>query len=274
MLGRMTRWLRRKPAPSAPYALPTDDPELTPLHVSGDSAAAAPLEDTAEPLPASRVQAIEEMKAGISDLGAQVRMLAQRLQAQNIGNARLLEALQGLPSALREAMPGGAEHAGALAAMTQALDQQAQANAKLAQILEPLPQLATLLPQTASRQLQAMEQVARHQRAQLRQNVIALRAGKEALASQRKHQHELETSQQSRLAAIQHEGAQGLYRLEQGLRRGRNVQLAVSGAAALAAITALLLAAFAFSGRLTPQEQPDTQAEQQRVVPQDAMVAR
>jgi hypothetical protein len=275
MFGTISRWLRRRPADEAAgrYVLPSDDPEVSPITVADESAELLPAE--IEPLsePAGPPQpAVAAVQDGLAELASQVRTLGQRVQAQAMTNARLLEALQALPAALRGAIPGGAEHAQALGALRDAIAENAANNARLCEGLAPLKQLADL-PARAGEQVSALQQVARHQRRQLKQQVVALRAGKAALESQRKHYAEIETTNQARLAAMQHESAQNFFKLEQNLRRGSRMQLAATCAAIVLALAALAGAAFAWTPSKEGAE-PARHAEKKRSIPRDTLVQK
>jgi chromosome segregation ATPase len=236
-----------------------------------------------------------------------------------MSNARLIEALTGLPQMLREVIPSSEEQTRALAAMKLALDEQAEANRQFVEALKPLPEFvraAANLPETARKQMWALEQLtsqleqgsnaareqgeqvkvmvetlvqqnaekgaqvqgmvenlARYQRAQLRQQVNALKAGQEALASQRRHQAELERAQQSRLNLIQRQQAQSFERLEEHFRSGARRQMVITGIAAVLAIGALVFAALVASG-VFGGSKPAPQAEAERRIPAGAVVSR
>lgn len=332
MLKRLTGWFRRKAPASttqSQYVLPSDDPEVSPIPIEDASdvqmAEVASLNSRLlSPVGTDaagwsvRTRAIVEMKNGLGDLGSHVRSLGQRLQAQTMGQQRLLEALTNLPMMLRDVIPSGEEQTKALAAMKMALDEQADANRQFVEALKPLPEFvraAANLPEAAKKQMWALEklteqleagnreateqgqqvkvlveslaenngknaqqmqgmveQLTRFQRAQLKQQAAALRGGQAALASQRKHQIEMEKSQQSRLSAIAHTQAQSLHRLEENFRRSTRTQLAVTAAAALLAVLALAAVAFVLStgsGSDTPR-----QAEAERNIPPGAVVSK
>lgn len=333
MLQRITRWFRRsKPAAqvSAPYELPSDDPSISPIVVEERDevqlAEVASLNSAllsrVMPDPAGvsvRTRAVVEIKSGLEDLGSHVRSLGQRLQAQTMSNARLIEALSNLPQMLREVIPSSEEQNRVLAAMKMAMDEQSEANRQFIDALKPLPEFvkaAADLPETARKQVAALEQMtsqleqgnnaareqgeqvkvmvetlaqqnadkgqqvqgmvenlARYQRAQLRQQVNALKAGQEALASQRRHQAELERTQQSKLNLIQREQAQNFLRLEEHFRTGARRQLVITGIAAALAIGALVFVALLASG-VFRGEKPAPQAETERNIPADAVVEK
>jgi hypothetical protein len=272
MFGSISRWLRRRSADEAAgrYVLPSDDPELSPITITDQSAELLPAECELplEAAPSASVRTVAAVQDGLAELASQVRTLGQRVQAQAMGNARLLEALQDLPNSLRSAMPGGADHSGALDAMREAMAASAASTARLCEALAPLRDL----PAKATEQLTAMRQVARHQRRQLKQQMMALRAGKEVVASQRKHYTEMETTSQSRLGAIQHESAQSFFKLEQHLRRGARMQLAATCAAIVLAVCALAVV-FAQPGSESDTE-PAPYAVQQRNIPKDTLVQK
>jgi len=332
MFKRITGWFRRKSPASVAlpqYVLPSDDPEISPIPVEDASdvqmAEVASLNSRLlSPVSADsagwsvRTRAVVEMKNGLGDLGSHVRSLGQRLQAQTMGQQRLLEALTNLPLMLRDVIPSGEEQTKALAAMKLALDEQADANRQFVDALKPLPEFvraAANLPETARKQMWALEklteqleagnqqatehgqqvkvlvesltenngqnaqqmqgmveQLTRFQRAQLKQQAAALRGGQAALASQRKHQIEMEKSQQSRLSAIAHTQAQSLHRLEENFRRSTRMQLVVTAAAALLAILALAAVAFVLSTANSSDTPP--QAEVQRHIPAGAVVSK
>jgi hypothetical protein len=276
MFGSITRWLRRKPSDEVEgrYVLPSDDPELSPITITDQSAELLPAECELplEAAPSASARNVAAVQDGLAELASQVRTLGQRVQAQAIGNARLLEALNALPTALRDAMPGGTDHTLALNAMRDALAENAGTNSRLCEALTPLQHLAAM-PAKAEAQLDALQQVARHQRRQVKQQMIALRAGKEVVASQRKHYTEMETSSQARLGAIQHESAQNFFKLEQHLRRSTRMQLAATCAAIMLALGSLTAAAFAFNGE-TPEPVPARQAVDERNFPKDTLVQK
>lgn len=276
MFGSITRWLRRKPSDEVEsrYVLPSDDPELNPITISDESAELLPaeIEPLSAPAPSASARTVAAVQDGLAELASQVRTLGQRVQAQAIGNARLLEALNALPTALRDAMPGGADHTGALNAMRDALAENASTHSRLCEALTPLQHLAAM-PAKAEAQLETMKQVARHQRRQVKQQMIAMRAGKEVIASQRKHYAEMETSSQARLGAIRHESAQNFFKLEQHLRRSTRMQLAATCAAILLALGSLTAAAIAFNSG-TPEPAPTRQAVDERNFPKDTLVQK
>lgn len=333
MLQRITRWFRRNKSGApveTPYTLPSDDPEVSPILVEDRSEvqlaelstlnsallARVPAES---PGYSVRTRAVVEIKSGLEDLGSHVRSLGQRLQAQTLSNARLIETLANLPQMLREVIPSSEEQTRALAAMKLALDEQAEANRQFVDALKPLPEFvkaAANLPETARKQMWALEQLtsqleagnnaareqsdqvkvmvetlvtqdaekgarmqgmvenlARYQRAQLRQQVGAIKAGQEALASQRRHQAELERTQQSRLNLIQREQARNFERLEQHFRVGTRRQMIVTGVAAALAIGALVFVAMLAAGMIGG-DKPSPQAEAERNIPAGTVVSR
>lgn len=333
MLQRITRWFRRKQNTArvdAPYVLPSDDPEVSPIVVEEpDEVQVAEVASLNSALLSRitpdqtgysvRTRAVIEMKNGLGDLGAHVRSLGQRLQAQTLGQARLLEALTNLPTMLREVIPNGEEQNRALAAMKLALDEQADANRQFVEALKPLPEFVRAagdLPETARKQVSALEQLTeqiqsgntaareqseqvkimvetmaqndatkgqqvhgmveqltRFQRAQLKQQIGAIKAGQEALASQRRHQAELERNQQSRLNLIQREQAQVYLKLEEHFRSSARRQLLVTGLAAVLAIGALVFVALLAVGALG-DDKPAPQAEIERNIPAGTVVSR
>lgn len=153
------------------YELPSDNPELNPVLVEDDgdevpeeevvslnSRLLAPisLDDAGMSV---RTRAIVEMKNGLTDLGAHIRSLGQRLHAQSMGQAKLIEALSGLPQTLKEIMPNADEQNKALAALKMALDEQSDANRVFVDALKPLPEFvktASELPEAARKQMLAI----------------------------------------------------------------------------------------------------------------------
>jgi hypothetical protein len=333
MLQRITRWFRRGKADRTveqPYVLPSDDPEVSPIIVeepdevhlaevaSLNSALLARITPDASGM-SVRTRAVVEIKSGLEDLGSHVRSLGQRLQAQTMSNARLIEALSNLPQMLREVIPNGEEQNRALCAMKLALDEQTEANRHFVEALKPLPEFvraAGNLPETARKQMWAMEQLTeqmekgnlaaqaqseqvkvmvetlaqqetakgaqvqgmveqltRFQRAQLRQQVNALKAGQEAMASQRRHQAELERTQQSKLNMIQREQGQNFLRLEEHFKSNARRQMAITGIAAALAIGALVFVALLATG-LFKDDQPSPIPEAERNIPAGTVVSR
>lgn len=282
MFGALTRWIKRKPAKMAgqAYVLPSDDPELNPVTVLDDGDDVAASEASIDsPLAANggdasgsaRTRAVAEVREGLGELGAQLRALGQRIQAQTMGQAKLLEALAALPALLREATPGGA---------AQVLEQvanrvEAGQRETALQVRALVEGLAAQDAQRAAQVQGLVEQMARTQRTQVRQQIIALRAGRAALASQRNHQEELERAQQGKLNALQHENAQNFFRMEERARKSGRQQLAVTAAAALVAIAALAVVVASYAGAFKDSPvAPPPQAERERVVTKDAMLQK
>ena len=272
MLGSITRWLSRKSPREnvARYVLPTDDPELTPITVADESTELSPQDIGPMEDAIARAPTTGELKQGLGELAVQVRALGQRVQAQNIGHERLLAALEAMPAALKGALPAHAGQAEALRALQAALAANAAANARLCQAVEPLARASANMPLAAKEQLAVLQQVAKQGRRQLAQQRLALRAGRQALAAQRRHHVELETTQQARLAAMQHQNAQGLFTLEKHVRRGARMHFAAACAALLVASAALI---GVISRPELPAQAPVTnQAEQERRVPADSSI--
>jgi hypothetical protein len=176
MFKFVTRMMRKN-KDHAEYHLPSDNPEINPILVEEDGEDVT-MEEVAvlnsslltpvmpdDPAGLSyRTRAIVEMKTGLADLGEHIRLLGQRLQAQSIGQGRLIEALSGLPETLRAVLPQGEDQTRALAALKLALDEQTDANRHFVQALKPLPRFieaAASLPETAKQQLQALTELTR-----------------------------------------------------------------------------------------------------------------
>jgi len=176
MFKFVTRMFKKKPAEAETYQLPSDDPELNPILVEdGDEIPAeevvmlnsrllAPVNPLDPAGMSVRTRAVVEMKNGLTDLGQHVRMLGQRLHAQSMGQARLIEALSSLPATLKEVLPNMEEQNRALGALKLALDEQAEANRTFVDALKPLPQFVQAtanLPETVKKQMWAINELTR-----------------------------------------------------------------------------------------------------------------
>ncbi|MHC4839871.1 MAG: hypothetical protein ACYTDT_02780, partial [Planctomycetota bacterium] len=178
MFKFVTKMFRKKPQPEAvesTYELPSDDPEINPVLVQeiGDSVQLqevaslnsqllAPVTPNAPSAMSVRTRAVFEMNNGIQDLSDHVRSLGQRLHAQSMGQAKLVEVLTGLPSILKEALPDKHEQNNALAALKLAMDEQNNNNKAFVDALKPLPKFveaAANLPETARKQMWAMNEL-------------------------------------------------------------------------------------------------------------------
>ncbi|MDC1142549.1 hypothetical protein OAU50_05625 [Planctomycetota bacterium] len=178
MLKFVTKMFRKKPEPqvSEPvYELPSDNPELNPVLVqeAGDSVqmqdvaslnsqllATIPTSDSAGM--SVRTRAVFDMKTGIQDLSDHVRSLGQRLHAQSMGQAKLVEVLTGLPAILKDALPDKHEQNNVLGALKLAMDEQNDSNKAFVDALKPLPKFveaAANLPETARKQMWAMNEL-------------------------------------------------------------------------------------------------------------------
>ena len=174
MLKFVTRMFKKKPVADAPYQLPSDDPELNPILIEEDgdeipaeevvmlnSRLLAPVDPSGMSV---RTRAVIEIKSGLNDLGSHIRSLGQRLQAQSMGQAKLIEALSSLPATLQQVLPNVEEQNKALGALKLALDEQADANRTFVEALKPLPQFvqaAANLPETARKQMWAINELTR-----------------------------------------------------------------------------------------------------------------
>ena len=155
------------------YQLPSDDPELNPILVTDESPEPG-LDEIASlnsqllvpaipdnPGAASaRSRAIVEMKTGLQDLGTHIRSLGQRLHAQSMAQAKLVDALSTLPQTLKEIIPNGEEQTRVMAALKLSMDAQSASHEKFVESLKPLPQFiesAATLPEAAKRQMQVIE---------------------------------------------------------------------------------------------------------------------
>lgn len=171
MFKMITRMFRRKPAPVAEYQLPSDDPELNPLLIEEEtdvsvrdvamlnSRLLAPVEPAAM---SARTLAVVEIKNGLGDLASHIRVLGQRLHAQSMGQAKLIEALSNLPQTIKDVLPDTQEQTNALCAMKLALDEQTEANRQFVEAMKPLPQFmeaAANLPETARKQMWAINEL-------------------------------------------------------------------------------------------------------------------
>lgn len=172
MLNFMTKMFRKKEETTEDYSLPSDDPELNPILVEDEEAQLSQREvaslNSQLLIPASqldatgmsvRTRAVVEMKHGLNDLASHIRVLGQRLHAQSMGQAKLIEALSSLPQTIKQAVPNAQEQTNALAAMKIALDNQGKANRDFIQAMKPLPefvQAASKLPEAAQKQMLAI----------------------------------------------------------------------------------------------------------------------
>lgn len=157
------------------YELPSDNPELNPVLVEDDgeeipeeevvtlnSRLLAPVNPLDTSGMSVRTRAIVEMKNGLSDLGGHIRMLGQRLHAQSMSQAKLVDALSGLPDTLKQVLPNVEEQTKALAALKMAMDEQTDANRVFVDALKPLPKFvetAGKLPEAAKEQMKAISKL-------------------------------------------------------------------------------------------------------------------
>lgn len=173
MFKKLTRMFRKKQEEPT-YELPSDNPEINPILVEDDdeippeevvmlnSRLLAPVNPNDPSNMSVRTRAVVEMKTGLNDLGAHIRMLGQRLHAQSMGQTKLIEALSNLPGVLKEVLPNAEEQNRALGAMKLALDEQTDANRTFVEALKPLPQFVTSmanLPETAKKQMWAINEL-------------------------------------------------------------------------------------------------------------------
>lgn len=178
MFKFVTRIFRKKAPAASPapeYTLPSDDPDTNPIIVEDDgvepvmhevaalnSRLLAPVDPLDPAGMSARTRAVVEIKSGLNDLGSHIRMLGQRMHAQSMGQARLIEALSNLPATLRDVIPNTEEQTRALAAMKLALDEQAEANRNFVEAMKPLPafvEAAANLPETARKQMWAINEL-------------------------------------------------------------------------------------------------------------------
>ncbi|MBZ0138041.1 MAG: hypothetical protein K8I27_16920 [Planctomycetes bacterium] len=174
MFKKLTRMFRKKTSHEAPYELPSDNPELNPILVEDDdeipseevvmlnSRLLAPVNPMDPAGMSVRTRAVVEMKNGLTDLGSHIRMLGQRLHAQSMGQAKLIEALSNLPATLKDVLPNPEEQNRALGALKLALDEQTDANRTFVDALKPLPQFVSSmanLPETAKKQMWAINEL-------------------------------------------------------------------------------------------------------------------
>lgn len=156
------------------YELPSDDPGVNPVLIQevGDSIQLQEVASLNSQLlaPAQidgsgmsvRTMAVFEMKNGIHDLSDHVRALGQRLHAQSMGQAKLVEVLTGLPAILKDALPDKHAQNNALGALKLAMDEQNNSNKAFVDALKPLPKFveaAANLPETARKQMWAMNEL-------------------------------------------------------------------------------------------------------------------
>lgn len=173
MFKKLTRMFRKKHEEDV-YELPSDNPEINPILVEDDdeippeevvmlnSRLLAPVNPNDPSSMSVRTRAVVEMKSGLNDLGAHIRMLGQRLHAQSMGQAKLIEALSNLPETLKEVLPNAEEQNRALGALKLALDEQTEANRTFVDALKPLPQFVSTmanLPETAKKQMWAINEL-------------------------------------------------------------------------------------------------------------------
>ena len=174
MFKKLTRMFRKKQEEPT-YELPSDNPEINPILIEDDGEEIPPEEvvmlnsrllapvNAQDPSSMSvRTRAVVEMKNGLTDLGDHIRMLGQRLHAQSMGQAKLIEALSGLPETLKDVLPDADEQNRALGALKLALDEQTDANRTFVESLKPLPQFVSTmanLPETAKKQMWAINEL-------------------------------------------------------------------------------------------------------------------
>ncbi|MCB9895613.1 MAG: hypothetical protein H6839_14295 [Planctomycetes bacterium] len=175
MFKFVTRMFRKKHTEvETPYELPSDDPELNPILVEEhdeipaeevvmlNSRLLAPVNPNDPANMSARSRAVVEIKTGLNDLGQHIRMLGQRLHAQSMGQAKLIEALSNLPATLKDVLPNAEEQNRALGALKLAMDEQTEANRTFVEALKPLPQFvqaAANLPETARKQMWAINEL-------------------------------------------------------------------------------------------------------------------
>jgi hypothetical protein len=327
MFKFVTRLFQKKAAEPA-YQLPSDDPELNPIVV--DESEDIPMEEVVAlnsrllapvvPEMSARSRAVIEIKTGLNDLGDHIRSLGQRLHAQSMGQAKLIETLSMLPETLKGVLPNVEEQNRALGALKLALDEQAEANRTFVDALKPLPQFVETvanLPETAKKQMwaineltkqleagnaQAVEQseqvrvmvqtlnagqdaqvgvlkgavedLTKFQRAQLKQQALAVKSNELARRSQRRHQVEMSRTQQSRLNAMQKDQSRHFNHIEEHFRKTARTQFALTGVAVMLAVAALTFATLLITGVISLPASPAPVAEQPRVVDADAVVSR
>jgi hypothetical protein len=332
MFKFVTRLFRKQPAEIAEYQLPSDDPGLNPIVVEEteeipmeevvalNSRLLAPVNPLDPANMSARSRAVVEIKTGLNDLGDHIRSLGQRLHAQSMGQAKLIEALSALPETLKSVLPNVEEQNRALGALKLALDEQAGANRTFVDALKPLPEFVQTmanLPETAKKQMwaineltrqleagnvqaaqqseqvkvmvetlsagneakatelkQAVGELTKFQRAQLKQHALAVKSSEMARLSQRRHQTEVSRTQQSRLNAMQRDQSRHFNHLQENFRRSSRMQLTLTGVAIVLAAAALMFAALMAGGvfKLGAASQPT--AEAPRVVDSDAVVSR
>jgi hypothetical protein len=327
MFKFVTRLFQKKPAEPA-YQLPSDDPGVNPIVV--DESEDIPMEEVVAlnsrllmpvaPEMSARSRAVVEIKTGLNDLGQHIRCLGQRLHAQSMGQAKLIEALSTLPETLKGVLPNVEEQNRALGALKLALDEQAEANRTFVDALKPLPefvQTVANLPETAKKQMwaineltkqleagnqQAVEQseqvkvmvqtlsagneaqtgvlkgavedLTKFQRAQLKQQALAVKSNELARRSQRRHQVEMSRTQQSRLSTMQKDQSRHFNRIEEHFRHTARTQFALTGVAVMLAVAALTFATLLITGVISLPASQAPVAEQPRVVDSKAVVSK
>lgn len=322
-------------AQEAPYQLPSDDPEVNPILVEDDgdeipaeevvmlnSRLLAPVNPLDPSNMSVRTRAVVEMKTGLNDLGSHIRMLGQRLHAQSMGQAKLIEALSILPATLQQVLPNMEEQNRVLGAMKLALDEQSESNHIFVEALKPLPTFVAAvanLPETAKKQMWAIneltkqledgnnhtreqsEQVkvmvetltqsndtkadelknavgelSKYQKAQLKQAALAVKSSELARRSQRRHQADISRTQQNRLSTIQRDQSRHFNRIEEHFKRTSRMQFAMTSIAVVLAVAALTFATLLATGtvKLPGTQQPTAQAQPAQPVDESAVVSR
>lgn len=316
MFKKLTRMFRKKQEEST-YELPSDNPEINPILVEDDdeippeevvmlnSRLLAPVNPNDPSSMSVRTRAVVEMKNGLNDLGSHIRMLGQRLHAQSMGQAKLIEALSNLPETLKDVLPNAEEQNRALGALKLALDEQTDANRTFVDALKPLPQFVSTmanLPETAKKQMWAIneltkqleegntqakeqgeqvkvtvEELAKYQKAQLKQAALAVKSNELARRSQRRHHAEISRSQQSRLTALQRDQSRYFNRIDEHFKRSARTQFILTGAAGVIAIAALTFAVLMAGGVIDiggKQAQPTAETQTDRPVDDSAVVSK
>ncbi|MEZ5993638.1 MAG: hypothetical protein R3E76_14990 [Planctomycetota bacterium] len=317
------------------YELPSDNPEVNPILVEDDgeeipaeevvmlnSRLLAPVNPLDPANMSVRTRAVVEMKTGLNDLGSHIRMLGQRLHAQSMGQARLIEALSSLPATLQQVLPNIEEQNRVLGAMKLALDEQSESNHTFVEALKPLPQFVSAvanLPETAKKQMWAINELTKQledgnsqtreqseqvkvmvetltqsneakadelknavgelskfQKAQLKQAALAVKSNELARRSQRRHHSEVARTQQGRLSAMQRDQSRHFNRIEEHFKRTSRAQFAMTGVAVALAVAALTFATLLVTGtvKLPTTQQPTAQVQPAQPVDDSAVVSR
>ena len=226
----------------------------------------------------------QTIKDVMPDGEAQTNALAAMklaLDDQSSANRQFVEALKPLPEYMKQVadLPETARRQ--MSAITQLTDQLERSNEAVKeqgdQVKVMVEKLAEGNDERSMEISATLEQLANLQKTQVKHAALAVKSSELARRSQRRHQAEALTTQQSKLAAMQRDQSRHFNRIEEHFRSSAKKQLALTGVAAGLALGAMALAVLMATGVVKLSDNaPATTATQpaERVVDKDAVVQK